>query len=81
MDEVRIWSYARNGTDIQDNMNTELTGSEPGLVAYYKMNEGSGSTLHDATGNGNDLTIYGATWTNGHSVPFCGGSGTSGNPI
>ena len=34
-----------------------------GLVAAYAFNEGSGSTLADASGQGNTGTISGATWT------------------
>jgi hypothetical protein len=43
------------------------TGSTPppptGLVAAYAFDEGSGSTVHDASGNGNNGTISGATWS------------------
>jgi len=61
-DEVRIWNIARTQTEIQNNMNKELNVNETGLVAYYKMNEGSGTTLTDSAGT-NDGTINGATWT------------------
>jgi|GEM_PF-1475994 len=40
MDEVRIWNIVRCGTEILQQKDCELTGSEPGLVAYYKFNEG-----------------------------------------
>ena len=33
-----------------------------GLVLWLKMEEGSGTTVHDYSGYGNDGTIYGATW-------------------
>lgn len=39
-DELRIWSVAKTGPQIQAAMNSELTGSEPNLVAYFKFNEG-----------------------------------------
>src|SRR5438874_4554532 len=47
---------------------TVLVGSSParaqtGLVAAYAFNEGSGTTVADASGNGNTGTINGATWT------------------
>jgi hypothetical protein len=32
-------------------------------VAAYGVNEGSGTVVHDASGNGNNGTISGATWT------------------
>ncbi|HVY07504.1 MAG TPA: LamG-like jellyroll fold domain-containing protein [Burkholderiales bacterium] len=40
--------------------NTQANG---GLVAAYTFNEGSGSTVADVSGNGNNGTIGGATWT------------------
>lgn len=36
-----------------------------GLIAYWKFDEGSGSTANDSSGNGNDGIIYGAMWTSG----------------
>jgi len=44
-------------------MYRELTGSETGLVAYYKMSNGSGSTVSDnKSGGTNTGIINGATW-------------------
>ncbi|TVQ06421.1 MAG: T9SS C-terminal target domain-containing protein [Bacteroidetes bacterium] len=57
MDEIRIWDVARTQEEIQDYMNTELSGTEPGLVAYWNMNEGTGNTISDATENENDGTL------------------------
>ena len=46
-----IWDYARSQTDIQNDLNNSLFGNEPGLVAYYPMSDGTGSTtITDATG-------------------------------
>jgi hypothetical protein len=60
-------------------MNKELTGTETGLVAYYKMNEGSGTTLTDSAGT-NDGTINGATWTNDYISWNLDGTGTRQSP-
>ncbi len=38
LDEVRVWDYARSQSQILSTMNTELTGTEPGLVGYWKFN-------------------------------------------
>ena len=38
------------------------TAAPSGLVAAYAFDEGSGSTVADASGNGNTGTITGATW-------------------
>ena len=42
---------------------TNMPVTFPGLVAAYSFDEGSGTTVHDASGNGNNGTIGGATWT------------------
>ncbi len=59
IDEVRIWNTARTQAQIQASRNTELTGNEPGLQAYYQFNEGTGQTVNDAAGNNN--TVLGST--------------------
>ena len=64
LDEVRIWNVARSAEQIRTNRNRALTGTEPGLVAYWRCDEGAGTTLADATGNGHTATlINGPTWT------------------
>ncbi|MDX2361600.1 MAG: FG-GAP-like repeat-containing protein [Crocinitomicaceae bacterium] len=53
MDDIRFWNTARSQSQIQDNMHECLSGTEPGLVAYYDFEDGTGSsTLTDKTGNG-----------------------------
>lgn len=60
IDEVRIWYIVRSQSDISTNMTKELTGTENGLLAYYKFDEGIGSTIiHDATSNHNDGQLHG----------------------
>jgi parallel beta-helix repeat protein len=39
--------------------------NETGLIGYWKFDEGTGTTAYDSSGNNNDGTIYGATWTSG----------------
>jgi RHS repeat-associated protein len=48
MDDVRIWNTARTQSQIQSTMNSVLTGTEPGLVSYWKLNEGSRQTINDS---------------------------------
>lgn len=36
-----------------------------GVAAYWPCQEGSGSTLHDVSGNGHDA-VFNGTWTTGH---------------
>ncbi|MFA5815324.1 MAG: LamG-like jellyroll fold domain-containing protein [Bacteroidales bacterium] len=49
--DIRLWSVVRTEAEISGNMNKFLVGTEPGLVANWKMNEGTGTTLSDLTGN------------------------------
>jgi hypothetical protein len=37
----------------------------PGLVGWWRFDEGSGTVAGDSSGNGNNGTIYGATWVPG----------------
>ena len=63
IDEIRIWNDIRTETEIRQNMYRELTdpSGEANLVAYYKLNETSGTTADDAKGSNNGtLTNYGS---------------------
>lgn len=57
IDEVRIWNSARTQADIQDARMIELVGCEPNLLGYWKLNEGSGQTIADSSGNGHNGTL------------------------
>ncbi len=70
MDEFRIWNYVRSQSEILATMNNTLTGSESGLVAYYKMNDGSGTSLADSSSNSNTATLNNMTdsdWIQGNA--------------
>jgi len=56
LDEVRIWNVSRSSSQIQAAMNTELTGSESGLMGYWRFN---GNAV-DGSPNGNNGTIFGS---------------------
>lgn len=63
MDEIRIWNAVRTEAEIKANMYKELAGNETNLVTYYKMSNGSGTTLTDNQISGtNNGTINGALW-------------------
>jgi Concanavalin A-like lectin/glucanases superfamily/PQQ enzyme repeat len=51
------------GTPTPTPTPTTTATPTPGLVAAYGFNEGSGMVVNDASGNGNNGTISGATWT------------------
>jgi len=73
IDEVRIWNDVRFASEISDNYNNELIGTEAGLVGYWKMNEFSDGatsvTRFDETANHNDLTNHNGVLSSA-DVPF-----------
>lgn len=58
IDEVRMWNYERNVTEISDDMNRILGGKEVGLVGYWKFDDGSGAYVRDSSWYGNHGTLY-----------------------
>lgn len=59
--EVRLWNKALVSSEIQVGLCGGVDPKTEGLVAYWKMNEGSGHIFHDLTGNGYDLN-WSDTW-------------------
>ena len=54
---------ARTQAEIRADMNWRLAGTEPGLVAYWRFDEGTGTTAADTTGQGhNGSLINGPAW-------------------
>lgn len=53
--EMRLWNKARSQKEILNNMYS-CDPATPGIVFYFKFNEGEGCLFHDATGNGYDVT-------------------------
>jgi hypothetical protein len=63
IERVEIWNTTLTQPEIQQYMQCPPTGDEEGLVGYWNFNEGSGTTAIDLSGNGNDGTIIGATYS------------------
>lgn len=66
--EVRLWSTARTGVQIRDNMNKQLVGNEVGLVGYWKLN----GNFNDSTANNNHLTAVNGAVATYADHPFKG---------
>ena len=60
MDELRMWSYSRNAQQIKEKMNSNLSGNEQGLVAYFPMDINN-QMLLDKSGNGYHGEMIGPT--------------------
>lgn len=70
IDEVRVWSYARTQSQILAAKDSSFCGTQNGLLAYYKLNQGqaagnnSGLTnALDFSGNSNNGTLMGFSLT------------------
>jgi hypothetical protein len=59
MDEIRVWVVARTQAQIVEEMNGEIPGPQPGLVALFDGDGIDGARLPDKSGNGNDATLGG----------------------
>lgn len=69
LDEVRIWNSALSLPQIQTNRNRTLTGSESGLVLYYRCDDTNGVSLTDSATAVPNLV---GTLTNGAAMVLSG---------
>lgn len=60
IDEVRVWSGARTAEQIRANMHQPLSGSEAGLLAYWKFDDGTGQWAMDSSPNGRNGLLGGS---------------------
>lgn len=61
IDEMRAWNVARSQAEIQSTMHERITGTEPGLVGYWRFDDGAGTSASDSSPTGNPLTLGGGT--------------------
>jgi len=88
IDDVRIWNIVRTAEQISGSRNCELQGTEAGLVAYYKFNQGIDAadntaitSLIDATAAVNNGTLVNFTKTGTTSNFLAGSPVTTGSVI
>ena len=62
-DEIRIWNSVRSQSQILADFNKSIDGNTTGLLAYWKFNQVSGTSVTDSSSNANHGTVSGtATW-------------------
>jgi hypothetical protein len=61
LDDMRIYSVALTASQVADIASSGAVPSA-GLLAHWTFDDGGGSTAADASGNGHDLTLNGATF-------------------
>lgn len=52
LDELRVWGRARADDELRRDQHQRLTGLEPGLTAYLRLDEGQGTQVFDQAPNG-----------------------------
>ena len=64
IDEVRIWNRALSQAEVVVNMTNTLSGSESGLIGYWRFNDGSGTIAADGSTQARHGTLAnGPVWT------------------
>ncbi len=75
VDELRLWQIPRTVGDVRAAMNVRLSGLEPGLAGYWRLDEGTGTQAFDQVA-GQVATVTGAAWVTS-DAPIGEGSGIS----
>lgn len=85
---LALWNQELSIEQIQDNMTSSIIVSEQDIIGHWDFTDGEATSLADLSGNGNNGTIYGATWrddippTLGGNNAYTGGTITYGsNPL
>jgi hypothetical protein len=77
LDEIRVWNVVRSAAEITSTMHQRLTGGEPGLVGYWRLDDGSGTTAIDSSqthpdaAGPNDGILFGPINWVASDAPIC----------
>lgn len=64
IDEITLWGTALDSLTIQQYMHCPPNGDEPGLIGYWRFEEGAGTMTEDQSINDNDGILSGGpTWS------------------
>lgn len=86
VDDVRIYNYARTAEEVSVDYNNGQAAHlgqgnqylNHGLVGYWDMEEGSGQTVYDKSGNGNDGVLGDTTAAESNDPVFGPGHNATG---
>ncbi len=54
IEDVQIWNVERTPEQIRQDFNGQTTGSEAGLIGYWRFSQSSGETVFDSSSGGNN---------------------------
>ncbi|MCC5645821.1 patatin-like phospholipase family protein [Nostoc sp. CHAB 5824] len=74
---ISVWNYPCPPVEIQRHRYQPLVGNEQGLVAYWTLNEGQGTSVKDQTENGHDGNLRGNPNWDVAQIPFAIGEASS----
>lgn len=57
VDELRVWSFARRGSEIAADMARVMPPGTQGFVGAYLFEEGAGTVVHDSSGAGSPAGV------------------------
>lgn len=57
LDEFRVWNVARSDADIANSFRRSVDPGTAGLVGYWKLNDGSGTTIASSIAGDNNGTL------------------------
>jgi hypothetical protein len=67
----RLWSIVRSPAEITSTLHKTLIGNEPGLVGYWKFDEGAGITSLDSSPSKMDATLISSPRFVRSDAPVC----------
>jgi uncharacterized protein len=67
---ISVWNYPCTQAEIQAHRSSPLVGTEPGLVAYWKLNEGRGTIVQDSSAQPCNGNLHGNPQWVSTPVPF-----------
>jgi hypothetical protein len=71
IEEVRIWNVVRTQPEVAGAVHKTLTGTEPGLVAYYRLDEADGMSAADGSPSHTNATLTGEGIWIPSDAPLC----------
>ncbi len=70
LDDVTIWNRVLSAGDLQELRLSSPSGSESGLVAYYRFDDAAGSVARDSAGGQHNGTYQGGAAASTDGTPF-----------